>query len=131
MPRSFGPIATGRCGLFPDRPGLRRRGNSSGQRAAPGAIERVRIDPVTLEPKYRIIGVDNGPTKKGSRSRPCDRRHRICGSAIIEWSPRCISAGIISEDGVIDGAVAARSPRIFQNGRTFPICCATASRASR
>ncbi|MBW7947428.1 MAG: DUF4445 domain-containing protein, partial [Sphingomonadaceae bacterium] len=29
---------------------------SSGQRAAPGAIERVRIDPETLEPRFRIIG---------------------------------------------------------------------------
>ena len=29
---------------------------SSGQRAAPGAIERVRIDPDTLEPRIRIIG---------------------------------------------------------------------------
>ncbi len=28
-------------------------------------------------------------------------------------------AGIISEDGVIDGALAARSPRIVSNGRTF------------
>ncbi len=31
---------------------------SSGQRAAPGAIERVRIDRDTLEPRFRIIGVD-------------------------------------------------------------------------
>ena len=31
---------------------------SSGQRAAPGAIERVRIDRMTLEPRFRIIGVD-------------------------------------------------------------------------
>ena len=29
---------------------------SCGQRAAPGAIERVRIDPETLEPRYRVIG---------------------------------------------------------------------------
>ena len=29
---------------------------SCGQRAAPGAIERVRIDPKTLEPRYKIIG---------------------------------------------------------------------------
>ncbi len=28
-------------------------------------------------------------------------------------------SGIISEDGVIDGSLAARSPRIFQHGRTF------------
>ncbi len=30
-----------------------------GQRAAPGAIERVRIDPATLDVKYKIIGNDN------------------------------------------------------------------------
>ena len=29
---------------------------SSGQRAAPGAIERIRIDPQTLEPRYKVIG---------------------------------------------------------------------------
>ncbi|MEJ2576921.1 MAG: ASKHA domain-containing protein, partial [Gammaproteobacteria bacterium] len=29
---------------------------SGGQRAAPGAIERVRIDPETLEPRFRVIG---------------------------------------------------------------------------
>ena len=31
---------------------------SCGQRAAPGAIERVRIDPVTLEPRFRVIGTE-------------------------------------------------------------------------
>src|SRR5690606_29831059 len=38
---------------------------SSGQRAAPGAIERVRIDPDTLEPKYRVIGVDKWSDEDG------------------------------------------------------------------
>ena len=38
---------------------------SSGQRAAPGAIERVRIDPETLEPKYRVIGVDKWSDEDG------------------------------------------------------------------
>jgi uncharacterized 2Fe-2S/4Fe-4S cluster protein (DUF4445 family) len=31
---------------------------SAGQRAAPGAIERVRIDRETMEPRFRVIGVD-------------------------------------------------------------------------
>src|SRR5204862_3051080 len=31
---------------------------SAGQRAAPGAIERVRIDRETLEPRFRVIGAD-------------------------------------------------------------------------
>ena len=29
---------------------------SSGQRAAPGAIERIEIDPETKEPRFRVIG---------------------------------------------------------------------------
>ncbi len=38
---------------------------SSGQRAAPGAIERVRIDPVSLEPRFRVIGSDRWSDEAG------------------------------------------------------------------
>jgi len=31
---------------------------SSGQRAAPGAIERITIDPITKEPRFQVIGSD-------------------------------------------------------------------------
>lgn len=93
---------------------------SSGQRAAPGAIERVRIDPETLEPKYRIIGVDKWSDEPGFEDESWTTGVTgICGSAIIEVVAEMYLAGIISEDGVIDGALAARSPRIIQNGRTF------------
>jgi uncharacterized 2Fe-2S/4Fe-4S cluster protein (DUF4445 family) len=43
----------------------------------------------------------------------------ICGSAIIEVVAEMYLAGIISEDGVVDGSLAERSPRIIPNGRTF------------
>ena len=43
----------------------------------------------------------------------------ICGSAIIEVVAEMFLSGIISEDGVIDGAMAARTPRILENGRSF------------
>ena len=46
---------------------------SGGQRAAPGAIERVRIDPATLEPRYRVIGVDAWSDEAGLRGG--HRRH--------------------------------------------------------
>ena len=93
---------------------------SSGQRAAPGAIERVRIDPVTLEPKYRVIGVDKWSDEPGfEEAAQATGVTGICGSAIIEVVAEMYLSGIISEDGVIDGAAAARSPRIFQNGRTY------------
>ncbi|MBE7185237.1 MAG: DUF4445 domain-containing protein [Methylobacterium mesophilicum] len=93
---------------------------SSGQRAAPGAIERVRIDPETLEPRFRVIGVkywsDEPNFAKGAEAVGITG---ICGSAIIEVVAEMYLAGIISEDGVIDGSLAERSSRIIPNGRTF------------
>ncbi|KQZ81937.1 drug:proton antiporter [Mesorhizobium sp. Root157] len=93
---------------------------SGGQRAAPGAIERVRIDPETLEPKFRIIGVDKWSDEPDfEQAAGVVGVTGICGSAIIEVIAEMYLSGIISEDGVIDGALNARSPRIFQDGRTF------------
>lgn len=93
---------------------------SSGQRAAPGAIERVRIDPQTLEPKFRVIGVDKWSDEEGfAEAAAAVGVTGICGSAIIEVVAEMYLSGIISEDGVIDGAMAEKSPRIIQNGRTF------------
>jgi len=93
---------------------------SSGQRAAPGAIERVRIDPVTLEPRFRVIGVDKWSDEEGfAEAAASVGVTGICGSAIIEIVAEMYLSGIISQDGVVDGAMAARSPRIIENGRTF------------
>jgi len=93
---------------------------SSGQRAAPGAIERVRIDAQTLEPRYRIIGLDKWSDEEGFEEASwATGVTGICGSAIIEVVAEMYLSGIISEDGVVDGSLAARSPRIIQNGRTF------------
>ncbi|AWC23509.1 Na(+)-translocating NADH-quinone reductase subunit F [Aminobacter sp. MSH1] len=93
---------------------------SSGQRAAPGAIERVRIDPETLEPKYRVIGTDKWSDEEGFEEESWTTGVTgICGSAIIEVVAEMYLSGIISEDGVVDGTLAAKSPRIIPNGRTF------------
>ncbi len=93
---------------------------SSGQRAAPGAIERVRIDPSTLEPRFRVIGVDRWSDEEGfAEAAEKTGVTGICGSAIIEVVAEMYLSGIISEDGVVDGSLAARSPRIVQTGRTF------------
>ncbi|TPI19201.1 ASKHA domain-containing protein [Mesorhizobium sp. B4-1-1] len=93
---------------------------SGGQRAAPGAIERVRIDPETLEPKYRVIGSELWSDQPGfTDSVQATGVTGICGSGIIEVVAEMYLAGIISEDGVVDGSLGMRSPRIVPNGRTF------------
>ena len=95
---------------------------SCGQRAAPGAVERVRIDPETLEPRYRIIGNEawsDAPEFAGAGADAGAAVTGICGSGIIEVVAEMYLAGIVDEDGVILPEGAARSDRIVEDGRTF------------
>jgi uncharacterized 2Fe-2S/4Fe-4S cluster protein (DUF4445 family) len=93
---------------------------SGGQRAAPGAIERVRIDKETLEPRFRVIGSSRWSDETGFA--PSIRRTGvtgICGSGIVEVLAELFLAGVIKSDGTIDGSMAARTPRVVPDGRTF------------
>jgi uncharacterized 2Fe-2S/4Fe-4S cluster protein (DUF4445 family) len=93
---------------------------SSGQRAAPGAVERVRIDPQTLEPRIKVIGGDEWSDHPAFPDIVATVGVTgICGSGIIEAIGEMFLAGIIDEDGVIDGSLAARSDRIVPTNRTF------------
>ncbi|RLA29700.1 MAG: drug:proton antiporter [Gammaproteobacteria bacterium] len=93
---------------------------SAGQRAAPGAIERVRIDRQTLEPKFKVIGCDLWSDD------PLFAEHvsssgitGICGSGIIEVVAEMYLAGVIDQNGKILGDAGSRSARIIEDGRTF------------
>ena len=93
---------------------------SSGQRAAPGAIERVRIDRTTLAPRFAVIGSDlwsDSPDFDAAIAQ--SGVTGICGSGIIEVIAEMYLAGIVTADGVIDGSKAAINPRIEADGRTF------------
>lgn len=93
---------------------------ANGQRAAAGAIERVRIDPETLEPRFKVIGGTLWSDDPGFEDELGDRGITgICGSGIIEAIACMYLAGIVRPDGVIDPAMAGRSPRIEATGRTY------------
>ncbi len=93
---------------------------SCGQRAAPGAIERVRIDPSTLEPRFKVIGAELWSDDPGFAAATAGLGVTgICGSGIIEILAELFLAGVIRADGTIDGSLAGRSPRIQPDGRTF------------
>ncbi len=93
---------------------------SCGQRAAMGAVERVRIDRETLEPRFKVIGCElwfDDPnfaekTKKLKIS-------GICGSGIIEVVAELFLAGVINSDGVIESSMAKKSSRVQAQGRTY------------
>ena len=93
---------------------------SCGQRAAPGAIERVRIDPDTLETRIRVIGSELWSDEPGfAETLPGGVVTGICGSGIIEAVVELYLARVLSSDGVIDDALAGRTDRIVSEGRTF------------
>jgi uncharacterized 2Fe-2S/4Fe-4S cluster protein (DUF4445 family) len=93
---------------------------SGGQRAAPGAIERVRIDPETLDPRFSVIGSEpwaNEPTFVADTA--AIGVTGICGSGIIEIVAEMFLVGIIDTDGVVRGDMATKNSRIEANDRTF------------
>jgi uncharacterized 2Fe-2S/4Fe-4S cluster protein (DUF4445 family) len=93
---------------------------SSGQRAAPGAIERVRIDRDTLEARFRIIGSELWSDEPGFAEVAAELGvSGICGSGIVEVIAELFLAGVVTADGIVDGSLAGRTPRIVPDGRTF------------
>ncbi|MBI1776208.1 MAG: DUF4445 domain-containing protein [Proteobacteria bacterium] len=93
---------------------------SCGQRAAPGAVERVRIDRETLEPRFKVIGADLWSNEPGfAEKTKATGVTGICGSGIIEVLAEMFLAGVLASDGTINGAMAAQSPRVIPDGRTF------------
>lgn len=92
---------------------------SAGQRAAPGAIERVEIDPVTKEPRFRVIGCDLWSDDDGfTAAIAATGITGICGSGIIEVIAEMRLAGIVDASGLIGSADQTGTTRCFADGRT-------------
>jgi len=93
---------------------------SCGQRATVGAIERVVIDRDSFEPKIKIIGADcwsdEAEFAEVIAKTPVTG---ICGSGIIEVVAEMFLAGLVSPDGVVDGGLVDRVPRLRKEGRTW------------
>jgi len=93
---------------------------SCGQRAAPGAIERVRIDRETLEPRYKVIGCDLWSDEPDfAEQLGPGGVTGVCGTGIIEVVAELFLTGILDRDGRINGALAERTPRVIADERTF------------
>jgi len=92
---------------------------SSGQRAAPGAIEAIRIDPETKEPRFRVIGCDLWSDDPGFAEATKDTGITgICGSGIIEAVAEMRMAGLLDAGGLIANAEQAGTDRMQPDGRT-------------
>ena len=93
---------------------------SSGQRAAPGAIEHIKIDPVTKNPRFQVIGCDLWSNEDGfEKATSATGVSGICGSGIIEAVAELRLAGLMDESGLLGSAEATGTPRMIPDGRTF------------
>ncbi len=93
---------------------------SAGMRATAGAIERVRIDRETFEPRIKVIGADvwSDDALFDMQTNTLDISG-ICGSGIIEVMGELFLAGLIDIDGTIRSDGPAKTDRVFADGRTF------------
>jgi uncharacterized 2Fe-2S/4Fe-4S cluster protein (DUF4445 family) len=104
------------CASSPTGPAFEGAQITHGQRAAPGAVERVRIDAATLEPRWKVIGHDDWLSDDLTAA-PGVRATGICGSGIIEAVAELRMAGLLRPDGLFDEARS--TPRLRRRGRTF------------
>jgi uncharacterized 2Fe-2S/4Fe-4S cluster protein (DUF4445 family) len=92
---------------------------SSGQRAAPGAIERIEINPATKEPRFRVIGSDLWSDDPDFVSQTAATGITgICGSGIIEAVAEMRMAGLLDPSGLIGSAEQTGTDRCIVDGRT-------------
>ncbi|MGD9013817.1 MAG: ASKHA domain-containing protein, partial [Desulfobacterales bacterium] len=86
-----------------------------GMRAAPGAIERIAIDPATREVDYKVIGRDSWR----SYSQPEEMQVKgICGSGILDLLAELYRTGIVAKSGAFNKEALKDHPRFRINPDT-------------
>lgn len=99
-----------------------------GMRAAPGSIERVRVDINTLEARFKVIGKDLWndelePDQVGARG--------ICGSGIIEVVAEMFRAGIVDKTGRFTKGLTHRRLRKGEEGDEYILAWANETSIGR
>jgi uncharacterized 2Fe-2S/4Fe-4S cluster protein (DUF4445 family) len=106
------------CTSTPTGPALEGAHVEYGMRAAPGAIERIEIDEKTLEPRYKVIGVDGWHS---DHTRFKGHVKGICGSAIIDGVAELFRTGIVDSRGKFQTKLESNRIRLGASGWEYII----------
>ena len=109
------------CTSTPTGPALEGAHVEYGMRAAPGAMERIHIDENTLEPKYKVIGVEGWNTDHAEFK---GQVKGICGSAIIDGVAELFRAGIVDSRGKFKKDLKSKRVREGEKGWEYVIAWA-------
>jgi len=85
-----------------------------GMRAAPGTIDRVRIDPQTYHVSFGIIGRSRWSAELAASE---IQVRGICGSGIIDAVAEMLNSGIIRTDGGFEKTIACERLRTGADGK--------------
>ena len=86
-----------------------------GMRAAPGAMERILIDPETKEVDYKVIGRE--AWRKYSEPKEMKAKG-ICGSGILDLLAELYRSGVVAKSGVFNKKALEGHPRFRVNADT-------------
>jgi uncharacterized 2Fe-2S/4Fe-4S cluster protein (DUF4445 family) len=109
------------CTSTPTGPALEGAHVEYGMRAAPGAMERVHINETTLEPKYKVIGVEGWNTDHAEFK---GQVKGICGSAIIDSVAELFRAEIVDSRGKFRKDLSTKRVREGERGWEYVIAWA-------
>ncbi|HKZ54374.1 MAG TPA: ASKHA domain-containing protein [Anaerolineales bacterium] len=119
------------CASSPTGPAFEGAQISHGQRAAVGAIDRVRINRTTLEAEYKVIGYPDWIRPQEKLHLPKEAMATgICGSGIIEAVAEMLLAGVIRSDGRFSSDAADRSPWVRYQGKAAEYVLVDAERSA-
>ncbi len=90
-----------------------------GMRAAPGAIEKLEIDPKTKEVRFKVIGNEKWNTEDKDI-----KALGICGSGIFDVAAQMFLAGIIDKGGRFNTSLKSKRFRNGDNSGEFVIAWA-------
>ncbi len=116
------------CTSTPTGPALEGAHVEYGMRAAPGAMERVQIDEKTLEPKYKVVGIEGWNTDHADFN---GQVKGICGSAIIDAVAEIFRVGIIDSRGKFKRGLKSRRIREGASGMEYIIAFANETSIGR
>ncbi|HEY9153085.1 MAG TPA: ASKHA domain-containing protein [Anaerolineales bacterium] len=116
------------CTSTPTGPALEGAHVEYGMRAAPGAMERVQIDEKTLEPKYKVIGIEGWNTDHADFN---GQVKGICGSAIIDAVAEIFRVGIIDSRGRFKRGLESTRIREGASGMEYVIAFANETSIGR
>lgn len=107
------------CTSTPTGPAFEGAHIEFGMRAAPGAIEHIQIDPVTLEPRWKLIGEE-----EWGAGRPLG----LCGSAVVDAVAELLRAGVLDGTGrLLSRAAGSSRMRRGDHGMEYVVALAAES----